>query len=305
MEETNFGDWYRVARPGLLESLLRVVNRPTVAEDALEDAFERAFDRWERVQTMRSPNGWVYRVALNAARRQLAREGREAERLAVSIAGRTPTPPPGGEAWLLVDELPVRRRTAVVLRHVAGMTEAEIGQAMGVTRSTVSSSLASAYRHLARALSEPTEPQEIHMELTVAIALSCDAEGAEVERLDDGARRRARWSEAVRDTIKVRPGDMVALDDDEIVWRWWGAMVVATDAGTATVERNVTQREPGDPRTVRLDLDVPSDLEVASGDRVWFGRSGDRAEVVAAGEAEVVLDRMAPRLPTVAEALSS
>jgi RNA polymerase sigma-70 factor (ECF subfamily) len=306
MDETSYGDWYRTARPGLLESLLRVVNREAVAEDALEDAFEKAFDRWDRVQAMRSPNGWVYRVAVNAARRQLAREGREAERQAAATAGARHQPPPGGEAWLLVEQLPVRQRTAVVLRHVVGMTEAEIGAAMGVTRSTISSSLTSAYRNLARALSEPIELDEVDdMELSLAIAVSCDADGAEVERLDDGSRRRTRWSDAVRDTIKVRPGDLVALDGDEVVWRWWGATVTDLRDGVVGIERNVTQREEGDPRTVRVDLVVPDDLEVATGDRVWFGRTDDGAEVVAAGTPEAVLDRMAPRLPTVAEILAT
>lgn len=306
MEEMSFGDWYREARPGLLESLMRVVNRPVVAEDALEVAFEKAFERWERVQTMRSPNGWVYRVALNAARRQFGREGREAERLAAAMGRRSPTPPPGGETWLLVDELPVRQRTAVVLRHVGGMTEAEIGQAMGVTRSTVSSSLASAYRHLARALTEPAELEEVDVvELSLAVAVACDPEGADVERLDDGLGRRARWSDAVRDTIRVRRGDLVALDRDEVVWRWWGGRVLAVRDGVATVERHAAQREPGDPDRVQMDADVPPDLDVEAGDRVWFGRSGERAEIVAAGAPELVLERMAPRLPGVAEILSS
>jgi len=301
----SFSEWYRESQPGLLESVLRVVNRRPVAEDALDEAFEKAFSRWERVQAMRSPNGWVYRVAVNAARRQLTREGREAERLSIAHVGARVEPPPGGEAWLLVSQLPVRQRTAVVLRHVAGMTEAEVGEAMGVTRSTVSSSLASAYRTLARQLAEPpASNDEVDvMQLSLALAISCDADGAEVELLDDGTRRRARWSDAVRDVIKVRAGDLVAVDGGEVVWRWWGATV--TDVGDAgvVIERNVTQREEGDARTKTFDLDVPDDLDVGVGDRVWFSRDGDRAEVVAAGAPEAVIDRMAPRLPLVEELL--
>ncbi len=301
----SFSEWYRQAQPGLLESVLRVVNRRPVAEDALDEAFEKAFSRWERVQAMRSPNGWVYRVAVNAARRQLSREGREAERLSIAHAGARVEPPPGGEAWLLVSQLPVRQRTAVVLRHVAGMTEAEVGEAMGVTRSTVSSSLASAYRTLARQLAEPpASNDEVDvMQLSLALAISCDADGAEVESLDDGTRRRTRWSDAVRDTIRVRPGDLVAVDADEVVWRWWGATVTEVGDAGVVIERNVAQRKEGDPRTARFDLDVPDDLEVGVGDRVWFSRDGDRAEVVAAGAPEAVIDRMAPRLPLVEELL--
>src|SRR4051794_604478 len=156
---TTFAEWYREAQPGLLESVLRAVSRRAVAEDALDEAFEKAFARWELVQSMRSPNGWVYRVAVNAARRQLAREVREGERLAFATTSRA-VPPPGGEAWLVVATLPIRQRTAVVLRHVGGMTEAEVADAMGVTRSTVSSTLASAYKTLGQQLAEPSESEQ-------------------------------------------------------------------------------------------------------------------------------------------------
>src|SRR3954451_4815456 len=194
MQATTFAEWYREAQPGLLESVLRAVSRRAVAEDALDEAFEKAFARWERVQSMRSPNGWVYRVAVNAARRQLSREVREGERLAFATAGTVHEPPPGGEAWLVVATLPVRQRTAVVLRHVGGMTEAEVAEAMGVTRSTVSSTLASAYRELGQQLAEPTRTDVIPMDLSLAIAVACDDAGCDIERLD-GGRARATCSD--------------------------------------------------------------------------------------------------------------
>ena len=293
-----FAEWYRQAQPGLLESVLRAVPRRAVAEDAVDEAFEKAFARWERVQSMRSPNGWVYRVAVNAARRQLSRESREGERLAFATAGRLPEPPPGGEAWLVVATLPVRQRTAVVLRHVGGMTEAEVAEAMGVTRSTVSSTLASAYKALGQQLAEP-RTQKDAMDLSLALAVACDDDGCDIEALDGGARR-ATWSDAVRNTIKVRPGDLVAVDGHQVVWRWWGGTVVTVDGTTASVERNVTQRQSGDARTGRIDVDVPDELDLEPGMRVWFGSDGDRKVVVAAGSPEAAVTR----LPAVLQALA-
>jgi len=58
------------------------------------------------------------------------------------------------EVWLVVAALPVRQRTAVALRHIGDLTEKEIARAMGITRSTVSSTLADAHRTLADALAE-------------------------------------------------------------------------------------------------------------------------------------------------------
>lgn len=296
--EDSFAEWYRAAHPGLLESVLHAVSRPAIAEDALDAAFEKAFVRWEAVQAMRSPNGWVYRVAVNAARRALAAEVREGDRLAFAAGRPAPAPPPGGETWLVVRELPIRQRTAVVLRHVGGLTETEVADAMGVARSTVSSSLASAYKTLGRALAEPIQEEPRPMpDIRLAVTVSCDETGAHVEPLDGSAPTHARWSDAVRGTVKVRPGDLVAVRAGEVVWRWWGGTVVRATDDHVTVQRNVTQREDGDPRTGTMDVALPEELRgsVGGGDQVWF----DRELVVAVGAPEAVLDRLAPHLPIV------
>ena len=136
------------------------------------------------------------------------------------------------------------------------------------------------------------------MDLSLAVAVACDEDGCDIEPLDGGARR-VTWSDAVRNTIKVRPGDLVALDGAHVVWRWWGGTVVTVGDGTATVERNVTQRDEGAPRTGRMEVDVPDDLDVDAGDRVWVGTDGDRKVVVAAGSPEAAV----ARLPDVAQVL--
>jgi DNA-directed RNA polymerase specialized sigma24 family protein len=310
MREMSFAEWYRDNHPGLVDAAVRTLGQPALAADAVDEACERALARWARVQSMRSPSGWVLRVAVNEARRQLRHEARDRD-LGPFLSAPTEQPPPGGETWLVVDELPPRQRLAVILRHVAGLTEAEIAERMGVTRSTISSTLASAYRRLATDLGDepPTEETPAPMTLSLAVARACDDDGCDVEPVDGGqaSSRRARYSDAVRDTIKVRPGDLVALDGDTIVWRWWHGTVVAVDATNraATVRRNATQRADGDPRTTDLTVDVPADLaaDLAAGDVVYFGTEDDRKVVIATAAPEVVTDRVAPKLPTIAELL--
>ena len=248
-----FEDWYRRSHRGLVESVLRAVGDPDVAGESVDEAVLRAFERWDRVATMASPGGWVFRVALNVARRDLARARRDAEEVRIAHAGRPEVePPPGGEAWLLVDSLPLRQRTAVVLRHGAGMTEAAVAAAMGVARSTVSSTLASAHDTLRRKL----------VEVRLGLARECRPTGCEVEDLSTGEVVAARWSDEVRDRIKVRPGDLVALEGDEVVWRWWHGRVVAVDVdnGRATMRRRVTTGGEGD-----IDVAVPDGLDVTVG----------------------------------------
>ena len=258
---------------------------------------------------MRSPAGWVYRVAVNEARRQLRRATREEALLAAAPPPR-PFPPPGGESWLLVETLPVRQRAAVVLRHVAGLTEAQIGEALGVTRSTISSSLADAYRNLAGQLADadaapgPPMNDELHeMELALGVVRSCAADGCDVDPLAGGASWRAGYSDAVRDRIRVRTGDLVAVDaaGPTIVWRWWSGTVESTGAdGTVTVSREVSRPGPDGSTRATFDVDLSADLAtgVDVGETVWFGTEDDRKVVVAVAgpEAEARASAQFPRI---------
>jgi RNA polymerase sigma-70 factor (ECF subfamily) len=306
-----FADWYRANHPGLVEAVLRAVSPSALAADAVDEACARAFAGWDRVQAMRSPSGWVYRVAVNEARRQVRRATREQALLAAAPRP-AQSPPPGGEAWLLVHDLPARQRATVVLRHVAGLTEAEIGAAMGVTRSTVSSSLAAAYRNLAARLAEerPKEnpmPSPENWPLRLAVARTCDERGCEVDLLGRPDRPMfASYGAAVHETIYIRPGDLVALaeggDGPEIVWRWWhGRVEEAVGASdTITVSRNVKRTTASDPRRASMPAAVPDELRgrIEVGETVWFGREEGRTTVVAVVGPEAER-RVAQRFPEI------
>ncbi len=142
----DFEQWYTETHPRLVTSLTLAFGSPDVAHEAADEACARAFERWKNVSTMGSPGGWTYQVAMNAARRRLRRRSLESTLLRkVRVADE---PAPAGELWLLVAGLPDRQRHAVVLRHVGQLKEAEIGEAMGIARGTVSATLRSAYRAL-------------------------------------------------------------------------------------------------------------------------------------------------------------
>jgi RNA polymerase sigma-70 factor (ECF subfamily) len=149
----DFDDWYRRLHPRLVTVLVSVVGDTDVATDAADEALVRALERWPAVSTMSSPEGWTYRVGLNVARRRLRRRGVE-DRLLRRSTVPGPIPGPAGEIWELVGRLGVRQREAIVLRHVAGLTEPEIAQAMGITRGTVNATLRAAHERLRSALAE-------------------------------------------------------------------------------------------------------------------------------------------------------
>ena len=98
------------------------------------------------------------------------------------------------------------------------------------------------------------------MEVRLGLARECRPTGCDVEDLATGEVVPARWSDDVRDRIKVRPGDLVAMEGDEVVWRWWHGRIIAVDGGRATVRRRVTTGGEGD-----IDVAVPDGLDVATG----------------------------------------
>ncbi len=153
-----FEAFYAATHPRLVTSLLLVTGDPDVARDATDEAFARALGAWRRVSDMDSPEGWTYRVAINVVRRRARRAALEQRLLMRHAQPPAAVPAPAGEAWALVADLPPRQRTAVVLRFVGDLTEVEIAKAMGVSRSTVSSTLADATRALNQALTDPPEP---------------------------------------------------------------------------------------------------------------------------------------------------
>lgn len=158
LDVDDFERWYRGEHPRLLASLTLVAGDADLAGEAVDEALARALERWGRVGAMGSPGGWVYTVALHQLRRRQRRRALE-RRLLRRQPVPAGVPPPAGEAWDAVRRLPERQRTAVVLRYVADLPEAEIAAAMGIARSTVSSTLTSAHRALALALSDPPLPE--------------------------------------------------------------------------------------------------------------------------------------------------
>ena len=143
-----FDAWYRRVHPNLGGALYLIAGSTDLAAEAADEALARALADWGRVSAMGSPEAWTYRVAVNYVRRTLRRRALEA-RLLRRLPPPAPLPPSQIELWELVGQLPLRQRTAIVLRYVADMAEADMAEAMGVSRGTVASTLARAQRRLA------------------------------------------------------------------------------------------------------------------------------------------------------------
>jgi len=150
-----FEGWYRSIHPRLVAAMLLSSGRADDAAEAADEALARALERWDAVSAMASPDGWTFQVAYNLMRRRGRRRALE-ERLLRRAAGDRVenVPAPAGEAWDAVRHLSQRQREVVVLRYIADLPEAEIAQVLGISRGTVSSTLADARRSLGTMLDD-------------------------------------------------------------------------------------------------------------------------------------------------------
>jgi RNA polymerase sigma-70 factor, ECF subfamily len=148
---TSFEDFYAATHKRVRASLVVAVGDKDLAFDAVDEAYARALLAWDRIGATDAPQAWVFKVALNVVRRRVRRRAME-HVLLRRVAADPVLPASAGEVWLVVRGLPERQRTAVVLRYLGDLTEAQIGEVMGIKRGTVSRTLADAHRALAGAL---------------------------------------------------------------------------------------------------------------------------------------------------------
>ena len=151
-----FDAWYAREHDRMIATLALSTGDIELAVEGVDEACSRALERWNRVVAMESPTGWVYRVAINHARRVARRRGME-QRVFRRQVPMPDLPAPAGEIWKLVESLSDRQRQVVMLRHVADMSENEIGTVLGISRGTVSSTLHDAHQRLGRLLGDEDE----------------------------------------------------------------------------------------------------------------------------------------------------
>ena len=134
----DFDELYRAHGGRLVVQLYAYTQDLALAEDLVQEAFCRALPRWERLRTYDDPVAWVRRVAWNLATSRWRRT-----RAALDFARRQreehvagPSPDRVALAAALA-KLPSNQRKAVVLRHLADLSVAEIAQQLGAAEGTV------------------------------------------------------------------------------------------------------------------------------------------------------------------------
>jgi RNA polymerase sigma factor (sigma-70 family) len=161
-----FPDVVRLLQDGVYSGALRMLGNPHDAEEVAQEAFVRAYRALsgyepERIRSLRLAP-WVWTIAANLCRnRHRSRSRRPTAALVIEPEETGPGPEEramnldlGDRLTTALGDLPWPMRSAVVLRHVVGLSIDEISAAVGRPSGTVKSDI---HRGLARLRSEPWE----------------------------------------------------------------------------------------------------------------------------------------------------
>jgi RNA polymerase sigma-70 factor (ECF subfamily) len=135
-----FEDFFEVESRTLYRRLCLVTGNRDEAEEVMQDAFISVLERWDRVGSMESPTGYLYRTAFHLVHKRSRLAGRVL-RHAVQMR------PEVDDDFAAADDremirralgkLSRRQRTAVVLTELLGFSSEEAGAIMGARAVTV------------------------------------------------------------------------------------------------------------------------------------------------------------------------
>lgn len=135
----SFESFFRAEYARLARALLLLTGAPAEAEDLAQEALARTYERWERVRAMESPQGYVYRTALNLHRKRLRWLGVRSRKVLAGSHEPDPAESAGARLDVLaaVAGLPLAQRRAIVLVEWLQMTAEEAGRTLGIAPASV------------------------------------------------------------------------------------------------------------------------------------------------------------------------
>lgn len=159
MDDPELDDFYRFEYPRLVGALRLVTGDRDTGQDAVDEAVARAWEQLRRGRTIDNLPAWVRTVACNLATSRWRRnqsEQRATERL-VARAERACSDPDAArhvDVLRALAALPLRQRQVVTLHYLCDLSVDDVAGALGVTTSTVKTSLSRARSALAATLTK-------------------------------------------------------------------------------------------------------------------------------------------------------
>jgi RNA polymerase sigma-70 factor, ECF subfamily len=154
---------FEETRDDVYRYLLALGLRPPQAQEATQEVFLRLYATLRKGENIRSPRGWIFRVAHNYGLKVRARQDAELPfdpELAAHLISQAPDPEKAlaqKERFLrlhrAVENLSEQQRRCLLLR-MEGLRYPEIGEALGITASAVGEFLRRALERLRRVRDE-------------------------------------------------------------------------------------------------------------------------------------------------------
>jgi RNA polymerase sigma-70 factor, ECF subfamily len=121
--------------------LTLLVGEPFIAEELAQEVLIRVCRDPDRILAMVAPGPWIHRVAVNLANshfRRLSAARRVHQRLTLERQpDRTPDPGDGVAVRQALQSLPLRQRTAIVLRYYTDLSIRDIAATLSCPEGTV------------------------------------------------------------------------------------------------------------------------------------------------------------------------
>jgi RNA polymerase sigma-70 factor (ECF subfamily) len=138
-DRETFESFFRSHYASVVRGLVLVAGSEGEAEDLAQEAFARALERWDRIRTMESPVGYVYRTAFNLNRNRLRHLARSLRRRPDFLLGTDPASEveTRSEIRRVLAGLPASQREALVLVEWLGLDAAEAGRVLGIDAASV------------------------------------------------------------------------------------------------------------------------------------------------------------------------
>ena len=139
LPEADYDAFVREHQRAILNYLWRMLGDEQSAYDLTQEVFVRAWRHFDAVRGYTAPRAWLFRVATNLAISAL--RGRR-PLSSVDLLPADQQPAMSDPAWRVaerdhvraaMDALPARRRAALTLREVYGLSCAEVAQALGIS----------------------------------------------------------------------------------------------------------------------------------------------------------------------------
>ncbi len=164
MQDQEFNQFLAEMRPRLHRYCARMTGSAIDGDDVVQDVFVKAIVAWQADGTVENPQGWLFRIAHNAALDHLRYRARHPEVPLENDTDMTETMPLSAPDDDIVAvgfgtflRLPVLQRCAVVLKDVLGHSVEEIAAVAGCSGPAAKSALQRGRENLRKLAAEPQD----------------------------------------------------------------------------------------------------------------------------------------------------